>query len=70
MLANAMEQVEVAEGEHLITQGANMIFLSCLNTACVLWVRVLCVDGVCYTVQCSTVQRSTVFCRKGKGRVT
>ena len=63
MLANAMEQVEVAEGEHLITQGANIIFLSCLNTACVLWGRVLCVDGVCYTVQCSTA-----FCREGKGR--
>ena len=65
MLANAMEQVEVAEGEHLITQGANIFFLSCLNTACVLWGMMLCVDGVCYTVHCSTV-----FCREGKGRVT
>jgi hypothetical protein len=70
MLANAMEQVEVAEGEHLITQGANIIFLSCLNTACVLWGRVLCVDGVCYTVQCSTVLYCTVQGREGKGRVT
>jgi hypothetical protein len=62
MLANAMEQVEVLKGEHLITQGAWHVHIAIMLYSNSVSFRSLLTNTVLYVLYCTVLHCTVLYC--------